>query len=227
MPIMNMNTLSPLTSIQEKLAVLAKQASSKPARLIAVSKTRNAAEIEALIKHGQRDFGENRVQEAQGKWPELLAQYPDIRVRLIGPLQTNKVKYLPNLFHAVDSVDRLSLAEALAHQAERSGYRPNVLVQVNTGEEPQKAGIPPHELEPFLKDCARLELDVQGLMCIPPQSEVAAIHFAFLKKLCNDYGLPECSMGMSGDYTTAAKLGATMVRVGTAVFGARVYETQE
>ena len=216
-----MNTLSALSDIRQELAACAKHTQNKPARLIAVSKTRCATEIETLIKQGQRDFGENRVQEAQGKWPELLERYPDIRLRLIGPLQTNKVKYLPNLFHAVDSVDRLSLAEALARQAERSGYRPNVLVQVNTGEEAQKAGILPHELEGFLKDCARLELDVQGLMCIPPQSEAAAIHFAFLKKLCNDYGFSECSMGMSGDYTTAARLGATMVRVGTALFGAR------
>ncbi len=216
-----MNISSPLAGIHQELSLLAQQTKCHPARLIAVSKTRTEAEIEALIQQGQRDFGENRVQEALGKWPRLLAQYPEVRLRLIGPLQTNKVKYLSGLFHAVDSVDRLSLAEALARQTERSGYRPNVLVQVNTGEEEQKAGIAPQGLEGFLRDCVRLELDVQGLMCIPPQNESAAIHFAFLKKLCDDHGLKECSMGMSGDYACAAKLGATMVRVGTALFGAR------
>ena len=191
------------------------------ARLIAVSKTRTVAEIEALIQQGQHEFGENRVQEAQSKWPEILEKYPEVRLRLIGPVQTNKVKYLPGLFHAVDSVDRLKLAESLARQAERSGYRPAVLLQVNTGEEEQKAGVFPRDLENLFRDCQRLELDIQGLMCIPPQTEAAAIHFAFLKKLCDEYGLAECSMGMSGDYATAIRLGATMVRVGTALFGAR------
>lgn len=198
-----------------------RQELSNRARLIAVSKTRTPAEIETLIKQGQRDFGENRVQEAQDKWPALLEKYPDVRLRLIGSLQTNKVKYLPRLFHALDSVDRRSLAEALARQAEKTGYRPEVLIQVNTGEEPQKAGVLPQNLETLLVECQKLGLNVQGLMCIPPQDEAAAIHFAFLRKLCDDYGFPECSMGMSNDYPTAVRLGATMVRIGTALFGAR------
>ncbi|NQY81591.1 MAG: YggS family pyridoxal phosphate-dependent enzyme [Alphaproteobacteria bacterium] len=217
-----MNTATALSTIRDEITTLTKQAGreSHAVRLIAVSKTRSTAEIENIIMQGQRDFGENRVQEAQQKWPGLIEKYPDVRLRLIGPLQTNKVKYLPGLFRAVDSVDRLSLAKALARQAERGDYHPECLVQVNTGEEEQKAGIAPRAVSAFLANCENLGLDVRGLMCIPPITEAASIHFALLKKIADDHGLPECSMGMSSDYPQAINLGATIVRIGTALFGA-------
>lgn len=219
---------SPLKKIRAEIATIRASLGSakegveaRNVRLVAVSKTRTVEEIRKLISEGQKDFGENRVQEAREKWPQLLQESPDLRLRLIGPLQTNKVKFLPGLFHAVDSVDRLGLAEALARIADQKAYRPECLIQVNTGEEEQKSGILPKDLETFLRQCQDLSLNVRGLMCIPPIDEAACIHFAFLKKLCRQYALPECSMGMSGDYLEAISFGATQIRIGSALFGAR------
>ena len=190
-------------------------------RLVAVSKTRTADEIETLLGLGQRDFGENRVQEAREKWPALREKYPDARLRLIGALQTNKVKFLPGLFDAIDSVDRPALVDALVGLGHRQGYWPECLIQVNTGDEPQKAGVQPEELEALLDYGRNAGLNITGLMCIPPLEEAASIHFAFLRQRADALGLSECSMGMSSDYRTAIALGSTMVRVGTELFGAR------
>lgn len=187
--------------------------------LIAVSKTQAPAAIEALIDAGQRDFGENRVQEAQTKWPALLERYPDVRLHLIGQLQSNKADDAVALFDAIHSVDRPSLVAALDNAMAKSGRRPDCFVQVNIGDEPQKGGCPPAEL-PALLDRARA-LPVIGLMCIPPDGVEAAPYFALLAKLAERHRLAGLSMGMSADYETAVMIGATHVRVGTALFGPR------
>jgi PLP dependent protein len=198
--------------------------SSRPATLIAVSKTHPAEAVEEALAVGQRVFGENRVQEAKGKFPELKARFPDLELHLIGPLQTNKVKDAVALFDVIQTLDRPKLAEALAEEMAKSGRRPRCLIEVNTGEEPQKAGVSPVEVESFLADCRnRLGLPVTGLMCIPPVDEEAAMHFALLADMARRLGLAEVSMGMSGDFETALRFGATHVRVGTAIFGSRPY----
>jgi pyridoxal phosphate enzyme (YggS family) len=190
--------------------------------LVAVSKTHTPAEIAAAIAAGQRIFGENRVQEAQAKYPALKASQPDLLLHLIGPLQTNKVKDAVALFDAIETVDRPKLAEALAREMERAGRRPGCFIQVNTGEEPQKAGILPAEADAFIRDCVeRLRLPLRGLMCIPPFDQEPSPHFALLREIARRHGLAELSMGMSGDFEIAIRLGATHVRVGTAIFGAR------
>ncbi|HEX2760115.1 MAG TPA: YggS family pyridoxal phosphate-dependent enzyme, partial [Rhizomicrobium sp.] len=170
---------------------------------------------------GQRLFGENRVQEAQGKFPQLKAEFPDLVLHLIGPLQTNKVKDAASLFDAIQTLDRARLADALAAERDKSGKCPALFMQVNTGEEPQKAGVLPAETEALIAYARKLELPLVGLMCIPPVEDDVAPHFAFLAKLAKENGLSELSMGMSGDFEMAIRFGATHVRVGSAIFGAR------
>jgi pyridoxal phosphate enzyme (YggS family) len=190
--------------------------------LVAVSKTKPVEAVEAALRAGQRVFGENRVQEAKAKFPALRERWPDLRLHLIGPLQTNKVKEAVALADVIETVDRGRLAEALAEEMARSGRRPDCLVQVNTGEEAQKAGIPPAEADAFIADCRdRLGLPVKGLMCIPPVDDEPALHFALLREIARRNGLPWLSMGMSADFEIAIRLGATHVRIGTAIFGAR------
>lgn len=192
--------------------------------LVAVSKTVPEDGIREALMAGQRLFGENRVQEAERKFPALKAGYPDIELHLIGPLQTNKVREAASLFDCIETLDRARLADALAHERDRSGKAPRLFIQVNTGEEPQKAGVSPREADALIvyaKD--RLKLPVEGLMCIPPHDDDAAPHFALLKKLAHTHGLLGLSMGMSADFELAIRFGATHVRVGSAIFGARVY----
>lgn len=191
-------------------------------RLIAVSKTFDAAAVEPVLQAGHRLFGENRVQEAKGKWPGLKARYPDIALHLIGPLQSNKTAEAVELFDAIHSIDRPKIAKAVAEEMKKQGKALQLFVQVNTGEEPQKAGVMPRETKAFVDMCRdELGLSVAGLMCIPPVDEEAAVHFAFLDKLASACGLAGRSMGMSSDYETAVRFGATHVRVGSAIFGAR------
>ena len=187
--------------------------------LIAVSKTQPAERIEALIEAGQRDFGENRVQEAEAKWPALRARHPDVRLHLIGQLQSNKAEQAAALFDAFHSLDRASLVAALARAMDKRGRRPDCFVQVNIGGEAQKGGCPVAEL-PALLEQARA-LPVVGLMCLPPEGQEPAPYFALLAKLARRHGLSGLSMGMSADYETAVMIGATHVRVGTALFGPR------
>ena len=205
----------------EILTELAKAATPAPC-LVAVSKTQPDEKIEAMLDAGQRVFGENRVQEAQAHWADRRAKLPDLELRLIGPLQTNKAEDAVALFDVIETLDREKLARALGKAIEKVGRAPRVFIQVNTGEEPQKAGVLPdglaHLLNISVDEC---DLDVQGLMCIPPVDEPAGPHFALLAKLASRHGLKSLSMGMSSDYALAAQFGATHVRVGTALFGAR------
>ena len=190
--------------------------------LVAVSKTFDADDIRPVIAAGQRVFGENRVQEAQGKWPELKAETPDIELHLIGPLQSNKAADAVALFDCIETLDREKLAQALSSEMKKQGRGLPCFIQVNTGEEEQKAGIAPQALPEFLSYCKKeCGLNVTGLMCIPPVDEPAALHFALLKKLGCELGLKNLSMGMSADFERGVALGATHVRVGTALFGAR------
>ena len=190
--------------------------------LVAVAKTYGPDAVEAALAAGQRVFGENRVQEAQGKYPPLKARHPDLDLHLIGPLQTNKVKEAVALFDAIHTLDRPKLAAALASEIARTGKRPALFVQVNTGAEPQKAGIMPDSADAFIAACREVHgLTIAGLMCIPPVADPPAPHFAFLAEMAKRNGLAHLSMGMSGDYETAIALGATHIRVGSAIFGAR------
>lgn len=190
--------------------------------LVAVTKTQSRAALEEAIACGQRLFGENRVQEAMEHWSDLKRIYPDIRLHLIGPLQTNKVKEAVALFDCIETIDREKLAQALSGEMKKQGRDIPVLIQVNTGEEEQKAGVAPAGLAALLSFCRdACGLDVRGLMCVPPQGEPAGLHFAFLKKLAADHHLPVLSMGMSADFEKAIALGATHIRVGSALFGAR------
>jgi len=203
----------------------ARKAAIKPApttALVAVSKTVAQDGIRDAIIAGQRLFGENRVQEAQAKYPALKTDFPDLELHLIGPLQTNKVKDAAALFDVIQTLDRAKLADALAAERDKSGRCPRLFLQVNTGEEPQKAGVLPRETAGLIAHARKLDLPLEGLMCIPPAEADAAPHFAFLAKLARDHGLALLSMGMSGDFELAVKFGATHVRVGTAIFGARV-----
>lgn len=190
--------------------------------LVAVSKGQSQESIRHLLAAGHRDFGENRVQEALEKWPSLKAEFPDIRLRLIGPLQTNKVREAVDLFDAIDTVDRPKLAEALAHEFARRGDTRPCMIQINTGEEPQKAGASPAEADALIRVC-RIEwnLSVTGLMCVPPVDDLPSPHFALLRKIAKRHSLPELSMGMSSDMEEAIRFGATHVRIGTALFGVR------
>jgi PLP dependent protein len=213
-----------LESVLQQIKSAAHAVSRDPAgvTLIAVSKTHDADRIAPLIAAGQRAFGENRIQEAQAKWPALKTTAPDLALHLIGPLQSNKAADAVALFDVIHTVDRPRIAEALASEMARQNRRLPCFIQVNTGREPQKAGIDPHEAEQFVKDCvATWNLPVVGLMCIPPVEERAAVHFGFLKDLARRTGLSQLSMGMSADFETAVRLGATHVRVGSALFGPR------
>lgn len=191
------------------------------AELIAVSKTHDAAAIEAAIAAGQLVFGENRVQEAQAKFPALKAAHAGVRLHLIGQLQSNKAREAVMLADAIHGLDRASLAKALAVEIARQGRAPKLFIQVNTGEEAQKGGVTPDAAEGFLGECRGLGLEIDGLMCIPPEDEEPALHFALLAGMAQRMKLPGLSMGMSGDFEVAVKLGATHVRVGSAIFGAR------
>ena len=213
-----------LADARAKIAAAAKAAGRDPAEveLIVVSKTFGAPEILPLLQAGHRAFGENRVQEAKGKWPELKAQLPNVKLHLIGPLQSNKAKEAVELFDAIHTIDRPKIARALAEEMAKQGKRLQLFIQVNTGEEPQKAGVIPAELPALAALCRdELGLEIAGLMCIPPVEEEPAIHFAFLEKLAAENGFSQLSMGMSDDYETAVSFGATRVRVGSAIFGTR------
>lgn len=212
------SSLAEVTARIDKAAALAGREAGD-VTLIAVSKTQPVDRIEVLIAEGQRDFGENRVQEAEAKWPGLRARHPDIRLHLIGRLQSNKAEDAVALFDAIHSVDRPSLAAALAKAMDKAGRRPDCFLQVNIGDEAQKGGCPVADL-PALVEAARV-LPVAGLMCIPPADVEAAPYFALLAKLARRHGLTGLSMGMSADYETAIMVGATHVRVGTALFGPR------
>jgi len=211
-------------TVKKEIGVAEKKAGRAPGSvtLVAVSKVHGTGTILPVLKAGHRVFGENRVQEAQTKWPELKAQFPDVELHLIGPLQTNKVKDAVELFDVIESVDRPKLARALATEFEKQGVKRDCFIQVNTGAEDQKAGVLPAEADDFIRLCRdELKLPVQGLMCIPPVDEEPALHFALLRKIAERNGLSALSMGMSADFETAIDLGATHVRIGTAVFGAR------
>jgi pyridoxal phosphate enzyme (YggS family) len=197
-----------------------------PVTLVAVSKTHGADKVEALLRAGHSVFGENRVQEAQGKFPALKAAWPKLQLHLIGPLQTNKAKDAVALFDVIQSVDRPKLARALAEEMGKQNRFLPCFIQVNTGEEEQKAGIAPLQTDAFVAECKALGLNIVGLMCIPPAEEEPSPHFALLAKIAARNGLAQLSMGMSGDFETAIRLGATHVRVGTALFGARNYPAQ-
>jgi pyridoxal phosphate enzyme (YggS family) len=213
-----------LAEVRQHIAAAARAAGRDPASvtLVAVSKTHGADRVRELLDAGQRVFGENRVQEAEEKFPALKAAYPDLALHLIGPLQTNKAREAVALFDVIQSVDRERLAATLAKEMTRAGRRPDCYIQVNTGEEPQKAGVLPAELDAFVASCRDThKLPIAGLMCIPPVDEEPALHFGLLAKMAARNGLARISMGMSADYETAIRLGATHVRVGTALFGHR------
>ena len=213
-----------LDTVLRSIAAASRAASRDPAEvtLIAVSKTHGPERITPLLAAGHRDFGENRVQEAAAKWPMLKAAAPDVRLHLIGPLQSNKAADAVALFDVIHSVDRPRIAETLAAEMARQGRRPPCFVQVNTGREPQKAGVAPEAADAFIADCLeKWNLPVTGLMCIPPVDEQAAMHFALLREIARRSRLVHLSMGMSADYETAIRFGATHVRVGSALFGAR------
>jgi PLP dependent protein len=191
--------------------------------LVAVSKLQPDERVDAALAAGQRMFGENRVQEAVARWGDRRAAHSDLKLRLIGPLQSNKVEDAVRFFDAIDVLDRPKLAAAIANAAQKAGRCPDLLVQVNTGEEPQKAGVAPQDADAFIKEAReRYNLPVAGLMCIPPLEEEPSMHFALLAKIAARNGLTELSMGMSDDFETAIRFGATQVRVGSALFGARV-----
>jgi pyridoxal phosphate enzyme (YggS family) len=213
-----------LAAVRARIEAAAR-AAGRPAdavNLVAVSKTHPANSVRAALETGQRIFGENRVQEAIAKFPGLRGDYPDLTLHLIGPLQTNKVKDAVAHCDVIETVDRPRLAEALAREMERSGRHLPCFIEVNTGEEPQKAGVLPTDADVFIADCRdRLGLAVSGLMCIPPEHEEPALHFALLREIARRNGLDQLSMGMSADFETAIRFGATHVRVGTAIFGAR------
>lgn len=192
--------------------------------LIAVSKVQPNARVAAILDQGQRVFGENKVQEAAGKWPAFRESYENIALHLIGPLQTNKARQAMELAQAIHTLDRPKLATTLARLAQEMGQCPDLFIQVNTGEEDQKAGCLPADADAFIKDALALDLPVRGLMCIPPVDEEPSLHFALLAKIAARNGLKGLSMGMSSDFESAIALGATHVRVGSAIFGDRVYE---
>jgi pyridoxal phosphate enzyme (YggS family) len=213
----------PLSDIRARIAAAEARAGRAPGsvRLIAVSKVQPLERVEAVLEEGHRLFGENRVQEAAGKWPDLRTRFPGVEVHLIGPLQTNKARQAMELFEAIHSVDRLKLAQTIARLADEVGRCPDLFVQVNTGEEPQKAGVLPEEADAVVAACRALSLPVLGLMCIPPVDEEPSLHFALLAKIAARNGLEGLSMGMSADFESAIAFGATHVRVGSAIFGER------
>lgn len=214
-----------LSQIRERVAKAEKDA-GRPAgsvKLIAVSKVQPLERVEAVLEEGHRIFGENRVQEAAGKWPDFQQRYDGVELHLIGPLQTNKARQAIQMFDAIHSLDRPKLARTLARLAEEEGRCPDLFIQVNTGEEDQKAGVMPADADAFVAECRALGLPIVGLMCIPPVDEEPSLHFALLAKIAARNGLDGLSMGMSGDFEKAIALGATHVRVGSAIFGERSY----
>lgn len=213
----------PLTDILSRIAGAERAAGRDlgSVRLIAVSKLQPADRVEAVLAQGHRVYGENYVQEAQGKWPAWRDRFGPVKVHLVGPLQTNKAKAAVELFDAIHAVDRASLADKLARLAQSRGRCPQIFVQVNTGSEPQKAGVLPAEVDGFVAACRAIDLPLFGLMCIPPEGEDAAPHFATLAAMAARNGLAGLSMGMSSDFEAAIAAGATHVRVGSAIFGAR------
>lgn len=230
MPLTKANTSSGISAVERldairariRAAALAAGRRPEDVTLVAVSKTFDATAIAPLADAGVRIFGENRVQEAAGKWPVLKARHTDIELHLIGPLQTNKLKDAIELFDVVQTLDRPKLAEAFSRVRDKGARLPRLFVQVNTGEEPQKAGVSPEELDGFIARCrTEWQLDIEGLMCIPPLGEEPALHFALLRKLAQRNGISGLSMGMSGDFETAIAFGATHVRIGSALFGTR------
>ncbi len=219
-----MSVADGLKAVRARIAAAARAMGRDPqaVTLVAVAKTHGPEAVEAALAEGQRVFGENRVQEAQGKYSALKPAYPDLQLHLIGPLQSNKAKDAVALFDVIETVDRPKLAEALAQAMERLGRRPRCYIQVNTGAEPQKAGVLPAEADAFIAACReRYKLPVRGLMCIPPVDQEPSPHFALLREMARRHDLADLSMGMSGDFEIAIRLGATHVRVGTAIFGAR------
>lgn len=214
-----------LSEIKSRIAAAETAAGRAPGsvELIAVSKVQPNERVEAVLEEGHRVFGENRVQEAAGKWPEFREKFSDVDLHLIGPLQTNKARQAMELVNAIHSVDRPKLATTLARLAQELGHCPELFIQVNTGEEEQKAGILPKDSDGFIQECRALDLPIKGLMCIPPVDEEPSLHFALLAKIAERNGLSRLSMGMSGDFESAIALGATHVRVGSAIFGERAY----
>jgi len=214
-----------LTEIHSKIAKACEAAGRDVAdvTLIAVSKVQPNDRVAAVLDAGQRVFGENKVQEAAGKWPDFRTQYEGIDLHLIGPLQSNKVKQAMQLADSIHTVDRAKLSNAIARHAQDLGSCPDLFIQVNTGEEPQKAGVMPREADSFIAEVRALDLPVKGLMCIPPVDEEPSLHFALLAKIAARNDLAGLSMGMSSDFESAIALGATHVRVGSAIFGDRVY----
>ena len=213
-----------LAEVQNRIAAAALAAKRDPAsvNLVAVTKTFGADDILPVLEAGHRRFGENRVQEAKGKWPALRQRFPDIELHLIGSLQSNKAREAVELFDAIHTIDRPKIAHAVAAEMARQGKRLQLFIEVNTGEEPQKAGVLPKEAAALLRLCREeLKLEIAGLMCIPPHDEEPAVHFAFLAKLAQELGLKQLSMGMSADFETAVAFGATHVRVGSQIFGSR------
>jgi len=213
-----------LAAVKQEIDAACREAGREAAavHLVAISKTFPAAAIEPVIAAGQRAFGENRVQEAKAKWPDLTRRHPGLELHLVGPLQSNKAREAVALFDAIHAVDRPSLCAALAKEVQRQGRQPLMFVEVNTGAEPQKAGVLPEEADVFLRACRETYgLDIAGLMCIPPLDETAAPHFVLLAKIAARNGLKLLSMGMSADFAMAVRFGATHVRVGTAIFGER------
>lgn len=213
-----------LSDIKTRIAAAEAKAGRAPGstHLIAVSKVQPLERVEAVLEDGHRIFGENRVQEAAGKWPDFKARFDGVELHLLGPLQSNKARQAVELFDTIHSLDREKLARKLADLAQERGACPAIFIQVNTGEEPQKAGVMPHETDAFVATCRAMDLPLAGLMTIPPAEEEPSLHFALLAKLAARNGLSGLSMGMSGDFESAVALGATHVRVGSAIFGDRV-----
>ena len=214
-----------LSEIKTRIAEAERAAgrASGSVKLIAVSKVQPPERVEAVLRAGHRLFGENYVQEAQGKWPAWREEFPGCEVHMIGPLQSNKAKLAVELFEAIHTLDRPSLAKKLANLAQARGSSPDLFIQVNTGAEPQKAGVLPDDLDAFVAEARKMDLPVKGLMCIPPESEESSPHFAMLAEMAVRNGLEGLSMGMSSDFEKAIAAGATHVRVGSAIFGARDY----
>ena len=192
-------------------------------QLIAVSKVQPNERVLNVLKQGHKVFGENKVQEAQGKWPAFRENFSNVKVHLIGPLQTNKVKQAVELFDTIHTVDRLKLAQKLSNEIQSQGKAPEMFIQINTGEEEQKSGITPSEADQFIADCLSLDLPIKGLMVIPPVNEEPSLHFGLLRKIAHRNGLEGLSMGMSSDFENAIAMGATHIRVGSAIFGKRDY----
>ena len=220
-----------LLSVIQSISNAATNVERNPAdvSLVAVSKTHPAETIQLALNTGYRVFGENKVQEAEEKWPDLKSAYPDATLHLIGPLQSNKTKRAVQLFDVIETVDRIKIAKALAREMDAQNIRPKCYIQVNTGEEPQKTGVLPADVDAFIRQCRdELKLPIVGLMCIPPAEDNPSLHFGLLSEMAKRNGLHNLSMGMSSDFETAVEFGATSVRVGTAIFGSRpAFKTKE